>query len=234
MKADAANPRPVAGAAPGLPPPFLGGGGMMPACPKSLATVSEGCAPTESQYLSKAREGRAGGSVASEGRGRHGTLRSRRGGTGRKLTSRGRSSARGACFRRSLSGGGWRARQSMRARGVNAMDGLGAARRAVRVGGWTHPAWDRSAPRFRGASRPSALSSPPRISDRTDGSCARSGRVESAPACRPEHRKSAVVRPRARVTRRTNPLLGFVVNGRFARGNNRRLQLTLTRLTPPN
>lgn len=127
MKADAANPRPVAGAAPGLPPPFLGGGGMMPACPKSLATVSEGCAPTESQYLSKAREGRAGGSVASEGRGRHGTLRSRRGGTGRKLTSRGRSSARGACFRRSLSGGGRRARQSMRARGVNAMDGVGAA-----------------------------------------------------------------------------------------------------------
>ena len=60
VKADAANPRPVAGAAPGLPPPFLGGGGMMPACPKSLATVSEGCAPTESQYLSEAREGRVG------------------------------------------------------------------------------------------------------------------------------------------------------------------------------
>ena len=186
VKADAANPRPVAGAAPGLPPPFLGGGGMMPACPKSLATVSEGCAPTESQYLSKAREGRAGGSVASGGRGRHGTLRSRRGGTGRKLTSRGRSSARGACSRRSLLGWGRRVGQSMERGRWNEkglMDGRVRGGDAMRR--WTNLAWDRSAPRPRGASRPSAPSNPPRISDRTDGFCARSARVESSPACRP-------------------------------------------------
>ena len=32
--------------------PFLGARGMIPACPKSLATVSDGCAPTDNQYLS--------------------------------------------------------------------------------------------------------------------------------------------------------------------------------------
>ena len=53
------------------------------------------------------------------------------------------------------------------------------------MGRWTNLAWDRSAPRPRGASRPSAPSNPPRISDRTDGSGARSARVESSPACRP-------------------------------------------------
>ena len=67
----------------------------------------------------------------------------------------------------------------------DAMDGR--VRRGV-AGGmrrWTNLAWDRSAPRPRGASRPSAPSNPPRISDRTDGSGARSARVESSPACRP-------------------------------------------------
>ena len=52
VAADAANPRPF-GSHAGVAPctPFFGGMGMMPACPKSLATVSDGCAPTLSQYL---------------------------------------------------------------------------------------------------------------------------------------------------------------------------------------
>ena len=33
------------------PLPFLGAIGMMPACPNNLATVSDGCAPTDNQYL---------------------------------------------------------------------------------------------------------------------------------------------------------------------------------------
>lgn len=32
---------------------FSGGLGINPACPKSCPTMSEGCAPTESQYLTK-------------------------------------------------------------------------------------------------------------------------------------------------------------------------------------
>ena len=131
----------------------------------------------------------AGGSVASSGRGRHGTLRSRRGGTGRGLTSRGRSSARGACSRRSLLGWGRRVGQSMERGRWNEKDAMdGRVRRGGIMRGmrrWTNLAWDRSAPRPRGASRPSAPSNPPRISDRTDGFCARSARVESSPACRP-------------------------------------------------
>ena len=108
---------------------------------------------------------------------------------GRALTSRDRSSARGACSRRSLLGWGRRVGQSME-RGRWHEKGLMDGR--VRRGGimrgmrrWTNLAWDRSAPRPRGASRPSAPSNPPRISDRTDGFCARSARVESSPACRP-------------------------------------------------
>ena len=39
-----------------------GGRGMMPACPSSLATVSDGCAPTASQYLrQRGRAGAVGG-----------------------------------------------------------------------------------------------------------------------------------------------------------------------------
>ena len=108
---------------------------------------------------------------------------------GRGLTSRDRSSARGACSRRSLLGWGRRVGQSMERGRWNEKDAMdGRVRRGGIMRGmrrWTNLAWDRSAPRPRGASRPSAPSNPPRISDRTDGSGARSARVESSPACRP-------------------------------------------------
>ena len=108
---------------------------------------------------------------------------------GRALTSRDRSSARGACSRRSLLGWGRRVGQSMERGRWNEKDAMdGRVRRGGIMRGmrrWTNLAWDRSAPRPRGASRPSAPSNPPRISDRTDGFCARSARVESSPACRP-------------------------------------------------
>lgn len=46
-----ANPRSVAHGAFFVPKPFLGGFGIKPAWPKRRATVSLGCAPTESQYF---------------------------------------------------------------------------------------------------------------------------------------------------------------------------------------
>jgi hypothetical protein len=91
------------------PTPFFGGAGMIPACPKSRATVSDGCAPTLSQYLRfstgdfrsvPARE--RDEDVGTNEEKNEGRPRERLGEDGRGRTWHGRSSSPCVCSRRSL------------------------------------------------------------------------------------------------------------------------------------
>ena len=117
--ADAANPRLFRSHAGVFPcTPFFGGAGMMPACPKSLATVSDGCAPTLSQYLrfgvrngdrqdGSGSSGQNGDELASPVPARRANNpKSREGRRSRSLargrTWRGRFSVPCVCFHRSL------------------------------------------------------------------------------------------------------------------------------------
>ena len=142
--------------------PFLGGIGMIPAWPKRRATVSDGCAPTLSQYLRFffffffflrrffrilcARKGvRVWCGVRWNGR----TVRKPEGGSARERTWRGRSSSPCACYRRSLrvreADRNARSAGSERRGSAKPTTELGLNGRKVVVHAVTHPALGRSA-----------------------------------------------------------------------------------------
>lgn len=168
--------------------PFLGRGGMIPAWPSSRATVSDGCAPTDSQYL---RE--------RGGRGSEVSVDERRNARRRDDNPRPRASDDGTVRRRARAGCALYAldlqRQVLvpvqlcagrRTRGTPSATSMGTrwGTRAARCDGGgggsfaalAHRATDRSARRSRGASRPSARARPRRGCGRTACSGARGAR----------------------------------------------------------